>query len=179
MAFMRPLIPSACRLAIALPVAAQPAMPAQTPLSNRELQGAFRGSVPAGDNTGTVLPLRLDNALQLALRNNLGAASEANAVRPAQGQRQVARSGLLPQANPVVTETVEQINLRTLGVTVSAFPSAVGPFNLFDARAARVNQAVVDVVRWRNLHAAVGKREGTNPDRQKWRFRRPRWSGPS
>ncbi|HWC96143.1 MAG TPA: TolC family protein, partial [Candidatus Sulfopaludibacter sp.] len=119
------------------------------------VQGSLRGSVASGDNTGTVLPLRLDYALKLALRQNLGPVSEANAVTQAAGQRRVARSTLLPNANTIVSETVEQINLRTLGVTESNFPLAVGPFNFFDARAARVTQAVFDLVRLGNLHTAT------------------------
>ncbi len=118
------------------------------------VQGAYAGSVPGADNTGTVLPLRLDYALKLALRQNLGALSESHAVQQAEGARRVARSTLLPDVNTVVSETVEQINLRTLGVTESSFPLAVGPFNFFDARAARVSQAVLDLVRWGNLRSA-------------------------
>ncbi|MEI9974063.1 MAG: TolC family protein [Ignavibacteriota bacterium] len=118
------------------------------------VEGAYQGSVPSGDNTGTILPLRLDYALQLALRQNLGALTEANAVRQAEGARMVARSSLLPDINSVISETTEQLNLRTQGVETSAFPLAVGPFNYFDARAARVTQAVVDLVRWRNLRTA-------------------------
>jgi hypothetical protein len=34
------------------------------------VQSGYTGSVPTGDNTGTVLPLRLDYALQIALRHN-------------------------------------------------------------------------------------------------------------
>lgn len=122
--------------------------------SSINIQGAYTGSVPTGDNTKSVLPLRLDYALQLGLRYNLGALTEAQTVRQAEGIRQVARSGLLPQANTLVSETVEQVNLRTLGVSIPNFPAVVGPFNFFDARAARVNQTVFDLVRLRNLRTA-------------------------
>jgi outer membrane protein TolC len=117
------------------------------------VQGAYAGSVATGDNTGTELPLRLDYALKLALRNNLGAVTESHAMQQAQGLLQSARSGLLPQVNSMVTETLEQLNLRTLGVEVNSFPPVVGPFNYFDARAARVTQAL-DLVRLGNLRAA-------------------------
>jgi outer membrane protein TolC len=109
------------------------------------VQGAYAGSVPAGDNTGTVLPLRLDYALRLALKNNLGAVTEGLAARQAEGQRRTARSGLLPQVNTVVSETVEQLNLRTLGVEIASVPSVVGPFNFFQAQAASLTQSVVDL----------------------------------
>lgn len=121
---------------------------------NVTVQGAYAGSVPTADNTGTVLPLRLDYALLLALRQNLGAVSEAESVRQAQGVQRTARSTLLPNVNTVVSETVEQLNLRTTGVEFAAFPLAVGPFNFFDARAARVTQAVFDLVRLGNYRTA-------------------------
>ena len=75
-------------------------------------QGAYTGSVPQGDNTGTILPLRLDYALTLGLRNNLGAVTEALSARQAKGQEKVTRGELLPQVNTVVSDTVQQINLR-------------------------------------------------------------------
>src|SRR5579883_771660 len=58
------------------------------------VQGAYTGSVPTGDNTGTVLPLRLDYAVKLALRNNLGAVTEAQTVLQAEGEARSARSRL-------------------------------------------------------------------------------------
>ncbi|HTX35431.1 MAG TPA: TolC family protein [Bryobacteraceae bacterium] len=133
------------------------AAPAESPLTIRgsiSVQGAYAGSVPSGSATGTILPLRLDDALRLALRQNLAAVSDVQTVRQAEGLRRSVRSALLPEANTVVSETVEQLNLRTAGVEESAFPLAVGPFNFFDARAARVTQAVFDLVRWRNLRTA-------------------------
>lgn len=117
-------------------------------------QGAYTGSEPTGAATGSALALTLDQALTLALQHNLASITEAESVRQAQARRDVARSELLPQINTVVSETVEQINLRTLGVETSSFPLAVGPFNFFDARAASVNQSVLDLVRLRNYRSA-------------------------
>ncbi len=122
--------------------------------SSVNTQGQYSGSVPTGLNSGTVLPLRLDYALTLALRYNLGAISQSNAVLQAEGARRVARSALLPNVESVVSENVQQINLRTLGVETASFPAVVGPFNYFDARAARLNQAVLDFVRLGNLRSA-------------------------
>jgi outer membrane protein TolC len=126
-----------------------------------QVQGAYAGSVAAGDNTGTVVPLRLDYALKLGLRNNLGALTESHTMQQAQGLRQTVRSALLPQVNSLVTETLEQLNLRTLGVESKSFPPVVGPFNYFDARAPRVTQAL-DMTRLANLRAA---RENVNAAR--------------
>lgn len=68
-----------------------------------------------------------------------------------------------PRVYTVVNETVEQLNLGTLGVETASFPPVAGPFNFFDARAARVTEAV-DLVRlrtWPRRRRAV-RRRSTN-----------------
>ncbi|MGA3186569.1 MAG: TolC family protein [Bryobacteraceae bacterium] len=122
--------------------------------SSVNVQGPYAGSVATGANSGAVLPLRLDYALTLALRYNLGAVSQTNAMLQAEGARRVARSTLMPNIDSSVSENVQQINLRTLGVEIASFPAVVGPFNYFDARAARLNQSVLDFVRLGNLRSA-------------------------
>ena len=113
----------------------------------------YDGSVPAPKPTDGVLSLTLADALARGLRENLGAISQSAAVQQAQGQRQVAKSELMPQLNTAVAEEFERLNLRTLGVEISSFPESV-KFNYFDARAVRLNQSVFDLVRIRNLHSA-------------------------
>ena len=122
--------------------------------SSVNVQGPYSGSTANGVNTGGVIVLTLQKALDAGLRNNLGAINQSQSVVQAEGQRQVARSTLLPNVNSVVTETVEQLNLRTSGVLESSFPLAVGPFNFFDARAAQVSQSVFDLVRLHNFRSA-------------------------
>ncbi len=116
-------------------------------------QGSYAGSTAQGTATGGDLPLTLEHALSLGLKFNLGAIDQSAAVMQAEGQRQVARSQLLPNLNGAISEEFERLNLRTLGVETSSFPEAV-KFNYFDARAARLNQTVFDLVRIENLHGA-------------------------
>jgi outer membrane protein TolC len=116
--------------------------------------GPFNGSTPNGALVAGVMPLTLENALKLGLRSNLGVVSQSSAVLQAQGQRLVARSELLPNLNTVVSESFERVNLRTQGVETSAFPEAV-TFNFYDARAARLQQTVFDLVKIENLHSAT------------------------
>ncbi len=122
--------------------------------SSINVQGPYSGSAANGANSGTVLSLTFSQALTLGARFNLGAISESQAAAQAEGQRRVARSTLLPNVDTVVNETVEQLNLRTAGVLEPNFPLAVGPFNFFDARAARLKQSVFDLVRWHNYRSA-------------------------
>jgi hypothetical protein len=75
-------------------------------------------------------------------------------VLEAEGTRRVARSSLLPTLNTVISEQLEKLNLRTQGVESSNFP-VTAQFNFFDARVARLNQTVFDLVRIDNLHSAT------------------------
>jgi hypothetical protein len=62
--------------------------------SSVAVQNAFAGGTPNGEITGTVIQLTLDSALSRGLRFNLAAFDETAAVKQAQGQREIARSGL-------------------------------------------------------------------------------------
>ncbi len=113
----------------------------------------YSGSTAEGKITPEILPLTLADALKRGLRNNLGALTEASSVLQAQGQRQVARSGLLPTLNTAASEVFERENLRSLGVSLKGIPTAV-KFNYIDGRAVDLNQSVLDLVRINNLHGA-------------------------
>jgi hypothetical protein len=102
--------------------------------SSVNVQGAYSGSTPTGTNTGTTLPLSLDYALTLGLRYNRVAVSQSNALQQAEGQRRVARRTLMPHLDSVITDSVQQSNLRTVGVNVPGFPAVAGPFNSFGAQ---------------------------------------------
>lgn len=113
----------------------------------------YSGSVANGKASDHALALTLADALALGLRYNLGAIEQTDAVQQAEGQRTVARSTLLPNLNTGISETFERENLRTLGVSISIIPEST-KFNYFDARAARLQQSVFDLVRIDNLHSA-------------------------
>ncbi len=117
------------------------------------VSGPFTGSTPGGPATKTILPLTLEQALSLGLRSNLGAIEQSAAVMQAEGERTLARSGLLPSVSAAVTEAFERENLRTVGISLKTLPESV-QFNYFDARAARLQQTVVDLVKVDSLHTA-------------------------
>jgi outer membrane protein TolC len=119
-----------------------------------QVQGQYSGSTPGLARTAGVLSLTLKEALAFGLRYNLGAISETQTASQTAGQRQVARSNLLPHLNTVISEEVERLNLRTQGVESSSFP-LTAQFNFFDARAARLRQTVVDFVQLNNLRSAT------------------------
>ncbi len=116
------------------------------------VQGPYAGSVAAAKAKDGVLQLTLSDALAMGLRTNLGAIAQSAAVQQAKGEREVARSALLPQLNTGISEELERLNLRTQGVEIQSFPESV-KFNYYDARV-RLQQSVFDLVRMRNLHGA-------------------------
>jgi Outer membrane protein len=90
---------------------------------------------------------------------NLGTEGITQAIRQAQGQSKAVRSGLLPNLDATASETVEQVNLRILGIRINSpvpgltIPSIVGPFNYFDLRA-HLTQTIGDMTAWQNYRSA-------------------------
>src|ERR1700678_2798737 len=88
------------------------------------------GSVPSGPASNEVLRLTLRDAVNMALRYNLGAIESAQNARIARGQRLIALSSLLPQVSAGVSEEVAQTSLATLGIkSLPGIPSVLGPYS--------------------------------------------------
>jgi outer membrane protein TolC len=98
-------------------------------------QGSYSGSVSEGKATGTVLPLSFRDALDRGLRNNLGLLLSSDTLLTARGQKWQELSNLLPHINADVSETLMQTNLAAQGLRFPGFPTIIGPFGYFDARA--------------------------------------------
>lgn len=110
-------------------------------------QGPFFGSVPPQPATANTIPLTISDAIDRALKYNLGVMTLEQQVQSARGARWRALSDLLPIVEGQVTETREKVNLAAFGFSGSTFPgipTIVGPFNVFDARVS-VSQPVVDI----------------------------------
>jgi outer membrane protein TolC len=122
--------------------------------SSVSAQAPFNGSVPNGVAIPGEIALTFEKALDLGLHYNLGAIDQAQSVRQAAGERQIARSALMPNLNAAISEELERLNLREMGVESQMFP-VTATFNFFDARAAMLNQTVFDLVKIDNLHSAT------------------------
>ncbi|PYV82982.1 MAG: hypothetical protein DMG93_10040 [Acidobacteria bacterium] len=99
-------------------------------------QSPFTSSVPEGKSTGEVLPLSFNEAIDRALRNNLGLLLGSDNVLAARGQKWKELSALLPNVSAAATQSATQIDLAALGFRFN-FPgisSVVGPIGTFDAR---------------------------------------------
>ncbi len=114
------------------------------------ISGSLRGSVVLGRSSSGLLEMKLDQALSMGLRTNLGALEQSAIESQAKGQQTIARSELLPQLYAVASEAFEKENFRTIGISLSNIPTT-STFNYYDARAVRLSQSVVDFVKFHNL----------------------------
>ena len=109
-------------------------LPATAQSSGQSSSPTIQGSVPSGPATNEVLRLTLRDAINQALKYNLGSIESGENTRTARGQRLVALSQLLPQVNAGVSETVEQGSLVTLGLKNLPVPT-IGLFSYSSAQA--------------------------------------------
>ncbi|HMF58969.1 MAG TPA: TolC family protein [Vicinamibacterales bacterium] len=118
----------------------------------------FLGSVPTGEATGTTLQLPLRDALDRALKHNLGLIQSDQDTRTAHATRLRSLSDLLPDVSGQVSGTREQISLKAAGFDVSIpglnIPSVVGPFSIADARL-YVSQQIFNLSDIRNWKSAA------------------------
>jgi outer membrane protein TolC len=93
------------------------------------------GSVPSGTASKEILHLTLRDAINMALRYNLGQIESGENARIARGQRLRAMSALLPQITGGAAENVEQFSASTLGIKIPQVPAVIGPFSFTTAQA--------------------------------------------
>ena len=92
------------------------------------------GSVPNGQATNEVLQLSVHDAINQALRYNLGSIVSGEDARTARGQRLIALSSLLPEVDAGVSEHVQQASTATLGIPKNPIiPPVLGPYGYSSA----------------------------------------------
>ena len=136
--------------AVALALALAPAAVQAQNIPQTSLQNPVLGSVPGGKATSEMLSLTLSDAIDRALRQNLGVLFGNDAVLSARGETWQERSRLLPNLSARVAENAAQVNLAAQGFQKVAghfgggFPLVIGPFGFFDVRA-YLSQSLVDL----------------------------------
>src|SRR5206468_10686145 len=119
----------------------------------------FLGSRPQGQATPGVVDLTILDAINRGLQNNLGLFLTEHGTEQARADQLRARSELLPTIDAHVSEQEEQVNLAALGLPRGGpFPSIVGPFGVFDARAT-LTQSLLN---FRNINNHRAARENVN-----------------
>ncbi|HEX5411282.1 MAG TPA: TolC family protein [Terriglobia bacterium] len=108
-------------------------------------ENPFLGSAPPGAVQPGVISLSLGDAINRALKYNLGVLMSDQATEQARGARIHALSKLLPQVSAGASETSEQINLKALGFpNFPGVPPIIGPFGAFDVRG-YLDQPILDL----------------------------------
>jgi hypothetical protein len=118
---------------------------------------AVMASVPNGTASNEMLRLTLRDAINMALRYNLGAIESGENAQMARGQRLIALSYLLPQVSAGLSETVGQTSLATFGVKNSPFvPNILGPYayGKVDASLSQTLFSLESVQRFRSARTA-------------------------
>ena len=99
------------------------------------LQNPFFGGAPEGPAQPGVMPLSIADAINRALKYNMGILVSGQATQQARGARIRALSRLLPQVSAGASEASTQINLKAYGFPgLAGQPPILGPFGIFDAR---------------------------------------------
>ena len=120
------------------------------------------------------LPLSLKRAVEIALApdGSPRVALAEESIKQAQTRVGQARAAFLPDIEASVTEQSETVNLKTFGLNFQgllppglglSFPSLVGPFSVFDARAT-ANQSVFDFSSIRKFQSSKAAVAATSAD---------------
>ena len=127
---------------------------------------ALFGSVTPATSTSGVISLSISDAIDRALKYNLGMIVSEQESRISRASRLRALSDLLPKVSAGVTETVQQINLNAFGFGgFPGSPPVVGPFSVFDARA-RYSHSVLDFRLLHDVKAAAERLNASNYSQQ-------------
>jgi outer membrane protein len=89
---------------------------------------------PTTQLDGTPLKLTLDRAVGLALKQNPTAQIAVLQAAQSVQDKNIARAGLLPQADLQTYDAVRRSNIEAqLGISIPGFPQHIGPINIFNA----------------------------------------------
>src|SRR5215831_2760892 len=124
-------------------------VPSSPIMSAEQVPGAARTSGPVSN-------LSLEQAIALAIDNNLATLLAKEREHEASGFKKQALSGLLPNISGTAYQANLTENLAALGFTGAKFPgftsTFIGPFKNFDARA-RFQQTIFNLSTLRNYQA--------------------------
>jgi outer membrane protein TolC len=130
----------------------------QTGPPSTTAQNPFLGSVPTGQATSTPISLSLKDALDRALKYNLGVIESDQDTRAARAARLRSLNALVPDLTARISSTVEQLNLKALGfnphIPGISIPTITPPFSVADARAS-LSQEVFNWSDIKNLKSAA------------------------
>jgi len=136
-------------------------------LSNlNSTQNPFVSSVPEAKATPGVLQISFKDAMDRALRSNLGLLLAGDNSLATRGAKWQELSHLLPNVSAAATQGAQQIDLAALGFRFNfpGIPMVVGPLGFFDARAS----ASAPLFDWHYLQRERGARANESAARYKY-----------
>jgi outer membrane protein len=120
--------------------------------SARAQTGAVRNGLPRNAPT-EVLRLTLDQAVELALKQNTTAQIAVIQAAEAVQDKNVARAALLPQAQLDTSDSIRRVNIEAqFGKPIPGFPEHIGPIQVFQAGPS-FSAPVFDLTLWRRYQA--------------------------
>ncbi|MGH9616725.1 MAG: TolC family protein [Acidobacteriaceae bacterium] len=109
-----------------------------------QISNSYQGGVVRQKATPGELPLSLDDAIRMGLKNNLGAILQSTNVNSAGGEKLQQLQALLPTVKGTAQDSVAEVNLQAEGLRIPGFPTIIGPFGYTDFRAT-LNQSVLNI----------------------------------
>jgi outer membrane protein TolC/ABC-type transporter Mla MlaB component len=111
-------------------------------------------TTPLAPAVGEPLKLTLDKAVSLALRQNTTAQIAVLQAAESVQDKNIARAGLLPQADLQTWDAVRRSNIEAqLGLQIPGFPQHIGPINVFNA-GPNFGMPVFDLALWNRYRSA-------------------------
>ena len=147
-----PLI--ACTALAQVPPPPQAPSNGPAPVLQEPFQVSYGGSVATGQATAIPLQLSLREAIRRGLQYNLGVLVNRDIVDTVRAERRRTLSTLLPNVSAGATQTSQQLDLVTFGLSVPGIPKVVGPFGYQNVRG-YAQQTVYDRTSMKNLKSAT------------------------
>lgn len=119
----------------------------------------------AGAQTPSAQRLTLTDAIQLALRQNVGVRLADAQRQQLAGTRERRRAALLPHVSADALANEENVDLAALGISFPGVPKTVGPFTHYDFRIA-ASQPVIDRRSYHNWKASQEQEQAAQLDYQ-------------
>lgn len=126
---------------------------------------SFAGRLPAEGQATVPRRLTLQEAISLALKQNLSVRVASAQVEELAGTVSRRRSALLPHASGNALANRQNIDLAALGISFPQVPTVVGPFGHYDFRVS-ASQSLIDRHSYHNWKASEKQEEAATLDYQ-------------
>jgi outer membrane protein TolC len=137
----------------------QPAAP--IPVTQPQINSTtFQGSETTDKVVDGVVQLSLDQAIARGLKHNLGLILTSQSVQSARGSQLDELQTLLPTVTGNIKESVQEMDLQSLGLREKGFPAIIGPFGYTDLRAS-LKWSLLDLSSLQNYLASKHNFEGS------------------